>query len=232
MEFTMSRSRDCGGRNHPLWLAAALALLSVLSSAADAAEVETRDFSVMVSNKPAGEVHVTIHRADNGSTYVRCDTDVKVRIGLRDHKFIYRGFEEWKANRLVKFDSNTDDDGKRFYVSAAADKDGLRLKVNNVERIVPAHVWLTSFWSLPDPKLRDKELPIIDADSGQELSGKLQFVATEKVKVGGQEVPLNHYKLTGKVSYDLWYDGSERLVRQEWMESGYKTVVELVRVRR
>jgi hypothetical protein len=42
---------------------------------------------------------------------------------------------------------------------------------------------------------------------------------------------MNHYKLTGKVNVDLWYDGSDRLVRQEWVESGHKTVLELVRVR-
>jgi hypothetical protein len=43
---------------------------------------------------------------------------------------------------------------------------------------------------------------------------------------------LNHYRLTGKMNIDLWYDGSERLVRQEWLEQGHKTVVELIRVRR
>lgn len=228
----MSRSRDCGGRTRPAWVAAALALLSAFCPAASAADVETRDFSVVVGNKLAGEVHVTIHKDDNGSTYVRCDTDVKVKIGLREHKFIYRGYEEWKAHRLVKFDSNTDDDGKRFFVKAIAQKDGVLVTVNNAEKMVPAHVWLTSYWSLPDPKLRDQELPLLDADNGRELSGTLQFVATEKVKVGGQTIPLNHYKLTGKVSVDLWYDGGDRLVRQEWLESGHKTVVELVRVRR
>jgi hypothetical protein len=106
------------------------------------------------------------------------------------------------------------------------------VKVNNAEKVVPAHVWLTSYWSLPDPKLRNQELPLIDADNGRDLTAKLTFVATEKIKVGGQVIPLNHYRLTGKVNVDLWYDGSDRLVRQEWIEQGHKTLVELVRVRR
>ena len=228
----MSRSRDCGGRPRPAWLAAALTLLGGLTAAASAADIETRDFSVTVGNKPAGEVHLTIHRHDNGSTYVKCDTDVKVKVGIVEHKFIYRGVEVWKDQRLVKFDSRTDDNGKQFMVSAAAEQGGVRVKVNNAEKIVPGHVWLTSYWSLPDPKLRNGELPLLDADNGRELSGKLQFVANEKVKVGGQVIPLNHYRLSGKVSVDLWYDGSERLVRQEWVEQGHRTIIELTRVRK
>lgn len=228
----MSLSRD-GGRRVRIsgWLAA-LALLAPLSAAARAADVETRDFTVFVGGKPAGELHMTILRQDNGQTSMRCDTDIKVKVGLIEYKFIYRGLEVWKDHRLVKFDSNTDDNGKRFIVSAAAGNDGVRVKVNNVEKVVKSEVWLTSYWSLPDPKLRDQELFILDADNGRELSGKLKFVGNEKVKVAGQTIALNHYRLTGKVSMDLWYDGSDRLVRQEWMEQGHKTVVELSRVRR
>jgi hypothetical protein len=214
-------------------LAAALVLLACLSCAVRAADIETRDFTVTVSGKPAGEVNMTIHRRDDGTIWMRCNTDIKVKTLLGEYKFIYRGLEIWKDHRLVKFDSNTDDNGKRYIVSAAAEAGGVRIKVNNVERIVKPHVWLTSYWSLPDPRLRNQELPIIDADNGRDLSGKLQFVATEKVKVaGGPEIPLNHYRITGKVNIDLWYDGGDRLVKQAWIEQGHKTVVELRGVRR
>jgi hypothetical protein len=164
---------------------------------------------------------------------MRCNTDIKVKTLLGEYKFIYRGLEIWKNHRLVKFDSNTDDNGKRYLVSAVAETNGVRVKVNNAERMVKHHVWLTSYWSLPDPKLRNQELPLLDADTGRDLSGRLRFVATEKIRVaGGPEVPLNHYRLTGKVNIDLWYDGSDRLVRQSWVEQGHKTVVELRGVRR
>ena len=38
-----------------------------------------------------------------------------------------------------------------------------------------------------------------------------EFIATEKRRIAGQEVNVNHYKLTGKVNVDLWYDGAGRL---------------------
>src|SRR5687767_14777695 len=105
------------------WLAA-VALFAPFA-AARAADIETRDFNVFVGGKPAGEVHMTIHRQDSGTTLMRCDTDIKVKVGLIEYKFIYRGLEVWKGHRLIKFDSNTDDNGKRYIVSAVAEGDGV-----------------------------------------------------------------------------------------------------------
>lgn len=222
------RSRNDGTRVAVL----AVALFALAGSAARAADIETRDFVVFVAGKSGGEVHMTIHRQDDGSIAMRCDTDIKVNNLIGNHKFIYRGRELWKDHRLIRFDSNTDDNGKRYIVSAVAEADGLRLKVNNVERMVRADVWLTSYWRLPDPKLRAGVIPLLDADNGRDLDCKLAYIATEKHKVAGQDVSLNHYRLSGKVQVDLWYDGSERLVRQEWTEQGHKAVMELIRVRR
>jgi hypothetical protein len=106
------------------------------------------------------------------------------------------------------------------------------VKVNNVEKTVKAESWSTSYWSLPDPKLRTGTLPLLDADNGRDLQATLKYVATEKMRVAGQEVSLNHYRVTGKTVEDLWFDGHERLVRREWIDTGHKVIMVLVRVRR
>ena len=207
-------------------------VLFLPAPAAKAADIETRDFIVRVSGKPAGEVHMTIHRQDNGQVRMRCDTDIKVDLLVGKYTYLYRGLEVWKDGRVIRFDSNTDDNGRRYVVAAVAEPRGLRVKVNNVERVVRADVWLSSYWCLHDPRLREQVIPILDADTGRDLEARLHFVATEKRTVASQNVNLNHYRLTGKVSLDLWYDGSGRLVRQEWVDQGHRTVLELTRVRR
>ena len=212
-------------------LVVALLALTV-GGAARAADVETRDFAVVISNKPSGEVHMTIQRQDDASIVMRCDTDIKVKFGLITYKYVYRGLEVWKDRRLTRLDSSTDDNGKRFTVSAVPDGANLKLTVNNVERQVRGDVWVTSYWTLPDAKKRTEPLTVLDADNGKLIDAKLAFVATEKLNIAGQNVTLNHYRLTGKTNIELWYDGSERLVRQEWTELGHKTVLELLRVRR
>ena len=41
-----------------------------------------------------------------------------------------------------------------------------------------------------------------------------------------------NYRLTHNVPYELWYDGQDRLVREEWVSTGHRSVLELTRVSR
>ncbi len=227
-------SREGCGKWGKAWRVVLLVgpVLLAPAGVARAADIETRDFTVKVGGKRSGDAHMTIHRHDNGTIQMRCDTDIKVSAFLITHKYSYRGEETWKDGRLVGFHSNTDDNGTRYVVSAAAEAGGVRVKVNNVERMVKPEVWLSSYWALPDARIRNQLLPIVDADSGKDLSGRLQFIAVEQRGIAGQVVNVNHYRLTGKATVDLWYDGSDRLVRQEWMEQGQRVILELNRLRK
>jgi hypothetical protein len=208
-----------------LWAAA-------FATPSQAGDIETRDFNVLVDGKRAGEVHMTIQREDDGTFKMRCDTDIEVRVLLVRYRYSYRGMEVWKDGRLQRFDSTTNDDGKRFVVSAVAEANGLRLNVNNQDRLVNPDVWLTSYWRLPDPKLRQQLVPIIDADTGRDLDARIQLIGPVQLPISGQVQNVNHYHLVGKVDVHVWYDASERLVRQEWVEEGHRTILDLIRVRR
>jgi hypothetical protein len=208
------------------------ALLAPALSEARAADVETRDFNVFVDGKRAGAAHMTIQKAEDGTIGVSCDTDVTVPLLFVTYKYSYRGHEVWKDGKLVRFESNCNDDGKRYIVSAAAEDKGIRFKVNNQERIVSHNVWLTSYWARPDNKVVNQTVPLVDADSGRDLEAKVTYVGQEEVMVSGQSQALLHYKLTGKVEVDLWYDAADRLTRQEFIEDGHKTMVELTKIRK
>jgi hypothetical protein len=45
--------------------------------------------------------------------------------------------------------------------------------------------------------------------------------------VAGQEISCTHYCVNKDVPHDLWYDAQERLVRDEWVSSGHRTVLEM-----
>jgi hypothetical protein len=209
---------------------AGLGLLVMNQAVARAGDIETRDFNVHVDHKPAGEAHMTINRQDDGTTTMSCDTDVLVRYLLIKYKYSYRGQEIWKDGRLQRFESNCDDDGKRYAITAIAEGAGVRVRVNRQERVVRPEVWLSSYWALPDAKVRSQVIPIMDADNGRDLDGRLQHIGTQQMNVAGQVTTVNHYRLTGTVRVDLWYDTTDRLVRQEWVEEGHHTMLELTRV--
>jgi hypothetical protein len=197
-----------------------------------AADTETRDLVISVDGKRAGDVHMTFHRQDDGVTQVSVDTDVDVRILIVRYQYSYRGREIWKDGRLQRFSSRCNDNGKQYEVSAVAEEGSLRVRFNGQERVMRPETWLTSYWTLPDAKLRDGVIPLLDADNGRELECRIQHVGAQQRAVMGQVQNVNHYRLTGKVQVDLWYDSTERLVRQEWLEDGHRTVLELARIRR
>ena len=60
----------------------------------------------------------------------------------------------------------------------------------------------------------------------------MTYVGQEQLNIAGRAQNVMHYKLVGKANVDLWYDGSDRLVRQEWTEDGHKTLLELGRLRK
>jgi hypothetical protein len=218
-----------------VWVVVAACGLAV-GRAAAAPDVETRDFTVMVDGKPSGDVHMTLNKQDDGSVIVTCDTDIKVtvKIGLltKQYTYSYRGREVWKDNRIQRFDSTCSDDGKRFAVSAVAAGENLRVRVNNADKIVRGDVWLSSYWAMPENERINQTIAILDADSGEELSAKVQFLGVEPRTVASQAQKVNHFRLIGKTQLDLWYDVSGRVVAQEWIEEGHRTQVELNRLRR
>ena len=212
------------------WCLVASATL-FLGARAGAAEVETRDFTVYIDAKKAGDVHMTINRQDDGTTAVSCDTDVRIGAIFTLYRYSYRGRERWKDGVLQQFESKANDNGKQYSVTATAGADGLHVRVNNVEHTAPANLCLTTYWNQPDAKLANQTIPILDADTGRDLQAKVQFVGPEKYGAEGQAV--QHIRLSGKgVAIDLWYDDAKRLVREEWVEEGHRTVVDLNRVRR
>ena len=222
----MSRSPLGGSR----WLL--LVGLAVSASGARASDVETRQFNVLVDNKRAGDAQMTIHRADDGTLSMHADTEIRVKVGpIRLYSYKYRGHETWKNGSLVRFESTCNDDGKHYDVHAEARQDGLHVSVNNVERTINAGVWLTSYWQQPDKAKYDTVLPLLDADCGQELEGRLHLVAVEQQRIDGRVEQVKHFQLIGKTRVDLWYDASGRLVRQDWTEEGHRTRLELKTIR-
>jgi hypothetical protein len=209
----------------------ALMLLAV-GIAVRAAEVEVRNFTMKVDGKPSGESHMTITQQDDGSLSMSCRAEIKVtKLGLVVYKYSYRGTETWKDGALVRFESQTDDNGKKFTVKADAGKEGVHLRVNKEEHVVRVD-WLTSYWQLPDAEKRKHAIALLDADTGSTMTGAMKYLGTQQISVAGMTVNCFHYRITGPNMVEAWYDAQERLVRQEWMEDGHPAVMELSSIRR
>lgn len=214
------------------WLAWSVASIAWLVGPASAEPVtETRDYGIRVDGKPAGEYHTTV-RKDNGTVTVTSQAEVRVRVLLINYSYSFRGSEVWKDGRLQRLESTTNDDGKRFAVTAWVDGKELRVKSNGQERATRPDVWTTTYWRPPEARYRNQGVPLLDVDTGRDIRATLQFVGVNSINAAGQMLNCSHYRVLGGVQVDLWYDPQDRLVRQESIEDGHRTLIELTRVGR
>jgi hypothetical protein len=197
-------------------------------SAARAGDVETRTFRISVDGKKSGEYKMFIQKQADGSLVLYAKSDVRVTIlAVPVYTYTYEGKEVWKDGRLMHFQSKGKEKGKEFAIQADADSTAIRVVANGSAHSAILDVWTTSCWQLPPAKFRNHAVRMFGCDTGDDYASQLQYIGTEKITVAGQEMSCTHYRVNKDVPHDLWYDAQERLVRDEWVSSGHRTVLEL-----
>jgi hypothetical protein len=229
----MGQSRDSGARQAWLSLVAAAAtLLTVGLSQAGAGDIEIRRFTVGVDGKKAGDYQMHIQRGADGTLTFSAQSEVRVTIlAIPVYTYSYRAREVWKGGRLQSFESSGKEKSKEFNIRASLDGSALRVVANGQERRTRPDVWMTSCWQLPEARFRNNAVPLLGCDTGADLQGRLEFVAKEQIEIAGQTMSCAHYRVTKDVVHDVWYDAQERMVRDEWLSSGHRTVVEMTDIR-
>jgi hypothetical protein len=217
----------------PALVVAAVAALTLGLPRAEAADVETRQYTIHVDGKKAGDYQLTIECQADGAVAVSAQSDVRVTVlGVPVYTYTYRGREVWKGGRLQHFESSGKEKGKEFAVRADVDGAALRVRANGQERRARPDVWTSSCWQLPEARFRNNEVPLFGCDTGADIPSRLQYVGSEQIQVAGQSQTCSHYRVMKEVPHDLWYDAQERLVRDEWVSGGHRTVLNLTALRR
>ena len=170
-------------------------------------------------------------RAD-GTEIMSGKADVRIKYLVYTYQYSSRATETWKNGRLQQLENSANYGGKEYSVNAVAKGDALAVKVNGLERTARPDVWVTSYWKMPEPNLHNQTLPLLNGDTGRDIRGTLEYVGSEKINTAGKPLKTERYRVTGGVQVELWYDDQGRLVRQESLESGHRTVLELSRIRR
>lgn len=211
-----------------------LATFMVIPSMARAADTEYRDFSISVDGKPSGNSQFTITRQTDGSFTASTQAVVRISGVFFKYDFTAQTSETWKEGRLVTLNASTNDNGKRVELKASAMGPGLRVQVNNqADRPARPDVWTNSFWKLADAKYHNKEIPILEEDTGKEFIGRLMYLGTESLTLANQKQDCYHFRLTGGANpVDLWFDRYHLLVKQDFMESGHRTIMTVTNIRR
>jgi hypothetical protein len=200
-------------------------------------ETEVRDFDISIDGRSWGNYRMTISRHDDGKISMTGSASVAVRkVLITVYRYTYSGTEWWqdgKDGRLLALRSTSNDDGKQYEVRADNGPNGLRVAVNGQERVVSSDAWTTTYWRLAPARFHNKGVPLLDADTGRDFNGRMDLVGTDQLNISGQNQACRHFRVTGGPNpVDVWYDGQDRLVRQDFVENNHRTVLTLTSVNR
>lgn len=211
-----------------------LVCLLCVAGTVRADDTEEREFSVFVDGKDAGTSKMTIKQKNDGSCYMSASVNVKFKhLLVVDYTIKAESEEWWKDGRLIGLKTKCSENGKNTEVTAALDDNKmLRLRVNGLDRFIKNETWPSSFWKLADAKFHNKQIPVLECDTGKEYNCVLRYIDAKQIKVGNQLQDCYHFQVAAPGPIDLWYDKYHRIVRQEFTESGHKTVIQLVHIKR
>jgi len=200
---------------------------------AQSTEAEQRDFAIIVDGKEAGQSRITITVEKDGTTVVTANAKVKLSQLIFNYNYSVETTERWKDGKLIGLKAKAVENGKQTEVTVTGDGNQLKIRVNGQERQGSADDWTSSFWKLADPRYHNKSVPVLDTDTGKEFTGQLQYIGTEQLTYLNQPQSCYHFRVTGgSYPIDVWFDRYHRLVRQEFIDSGHKTIVQLMGLKR
>ena len=204
-----------------VWLVPGLAMAQQYKS-------EYRVFVIKVEDKDSGSYSQTITTYGEGTTDVASKADVKVKVLGMSFQYAYRANERWKENKLQYLASASNDDGKPHTLMVTAENNQLKVKEGGKERAASPTVWTSTYWTLPMADRRSQNVIVLDADTGIEHQLTMQMLGKENLMIAGQRVPCTHYKLSGTLQVDLWFDEGDRLIRRDMIRKGRRTSMTLV----
>lgn len=216
-----------------LWIAGS-ALCPLAANAAEPAVISqhTREFKILVDGKARGHQEMTFTLRDDGTELMQGESIVDMKFAVYRYRYSSNGSETWKDGRLIQLVNEANFNGDRYVIQGAAVRQGLHYDVNGETQQAPSDIWAASYWREPDPKRVGKTVHVLDTDKGRQLTATLEKLDPQKITVDSKTLKVNHYRLDGDVEVDVWYDKYGLMVRQESIESGHKTTLELQKISR
>lgn len=164
------------------------------------------NFDVVRKGKDIGD-HSYKFSGQNDNFTVNVVTDIAVKVPLirtTAYSFNHKSVESWKGGQLQQISSSTNDDGEPH-----------QLKTAN-KGALPASLW-------NDDIVRSGKL--MNTIDGKIMSVRAADLGTETVKTKRGNVSAHHYRLSGDLARDLWYDSEGNLAQVMFKADDGSTVM-------
>ena len=181
------------------------------------------EFDIYRNNKHIGK-HVFSFKKSGEELAVESEIDFEIKkFGLVFYSYNVRGTEIYKDGKLTKFNSRTDQNGKKKYVNMLLENGEYTIDGSSYQGKVPVDYLIGTWWNHSIVKAPAQ----ISAVSGRIIKQKVTFLGKETIKFGDKSYDTLHFnfsstdsKLTKdkKLNTDVWYD--EKTLN--WVKAAFK----------
>lgn len=198
-------------------LAALVACLMLSAALPARAELPTSlNFTIFKEKDPIGSESYAIAR-DQGKTTVQVQTNTRVQVLFLDFHYTHQRTETWQNGQIERLVAQTDDDGTIHKIDASAS----RAVIDGADKQFPGDALPLSLWSTAI--LNHGALySIVD---GQVYKVSTKDLGEEALTINNKQIKGHHWRLSGDVDRDLWFDNDGLLLKATFERKGYPITV-------
>ena len=180
------------------------------------------DFAVFRNGDRIGHHRVTF--TPRGDELI-VDIDIRLDVYVAFINFFayhHRNREVWRAGELVSLDSTTDDNGKPNRVEVRRDGPAeVRVNGTSFSGLLAGNTLPTSYWN--PATITAKSL--INSQNGKLAEVTVEDLGDDRIEAAGRQIEARHYRLSGDVNVDIWYDKNGIWVKTAFKAPGDDTLI-------
>jgi hypothetical protein len=165
-------------------------------------------FDVTRKGADIGE-HVFTFNGHGPDFVVKVATDIAVKVPLirtKLYSYEQKSSEQWRGGQLTHLTSQTDNDGKSSKVDEPVD-----------------HLLPGSLWSAESAKATR----LVNTIDGTVMQVHVADLGPERIEVGGKSIEARHYRVSGDLAREVWYDADGYLAQLTLVADDGSTVTYL-----
>ena len=181
------------------------------------------EFDIYRNNKNIGK-HIFSFKKSGEQLAVKSEIKFEIKkLGIVLYKYNVSGTEIYKDGELVKFNSKTDQNGKKKFVNMKLENGEYLIDGSSYKGKAPSDYLLGTWWNHSIVKAAAQ----ISAVSGRIIKQKVTFLGKKTIQIGEKKYNTLHFNFSStdkklnkdkKLNTNVWYD-EETLY---WVKASFK----------
>lgn len=183
------------------------------ASAQDQPYGPTLTFAVYRNGEPIGQHALAFqHSGPNVTVSTTIDFAVKI-LGVTVYRYSHRGREMWCDDAFQFASTRTDDNGTKYAVHAQRTANGIDVQRTSGREVMPADMLPTTHWNIR----QIGQTTLLNTQNGSRMHFQVTPLGRERIETATGWLDANHYRYSGDVTKDQWFDD-----RGRWVKSVFK----------